>query len=310
MSAAASAAALTPRRTAPDAGAAGLLLLLCAVWGLAQVAMKVGSEGIPPVLQGGLRSLGSGALLLLWCALRGVPLWRRDGTLGPGLLAGLLFAVEFALLYPGLALTTASRGVVFLYTAPFVVALGAHWFVPGERLTRAKTIGLLAAFAGLALAFADSLRLPSARELMGDLLCLATAVAWGATTVVIKASSLARVRAEKTLLYQLGVSALLLPPASLLLGEPWRLDITPTVAVAFAYQVVVVAFASYAAWFWLVARYPASSLAAFTFVTPIFGVAAGALLLGESVTPALLAAVALIATGIWLVNRPPAPPLA
>ncbi len=193
---------------------------------------------------------------------------------------------------------------MFIYFAPFVVALGAHWFTPGDRLTGAKLAGLLAAFAGLALAFADSLRLPSARELEGDLMCLAAAVLWGATTVVIKASRLSRIPAEKTLLYQLAVSGAVLPPASLLFGESWTIRWEPLVVAAFTYEVLIVASASYVAWFWLIARYPASRLAAFTFLTPVFGVACGALLLGEPVSPALAASVALIGFGIWLVNRP------
>ncbi|WP_229678024.1 DMT family transporter [Caldovatus sediminis] len=293
-----------PSAATLDATAVGLMVLLCALWGLAQVAVKVGNAGIAPVLHCALRSLGAAALVLLWCRLRGIRLGMRDGSLGPGLLAGLLFAGEFLLIFAGMDRTTAARGVVFLYFSPFVVALGAHWFTPGDRLTGAKLAGLLAAFLGLALAFADSLRLPSARELEGDLMCLAAAVLWGATTVVIKASRLSRLPAAKTLLYQLVVSAAVLPPASLLLGESWTIRWAPLVAAALAYQVLIVASASYVAWFWLIARYPASRLAAFSFLTPVFGVAAGALLLGEPVTPVLAAAVVLIGFGIWLVNRP------
>jgi drug/metabolite transporter (DMT)-like permease len=287
-----------------DRAAALILLLVCATWGLNQVAIKVTNAGISPVLQAGLRSVGSAILVLIWSRLRGVPLAARDGTLGYGVAAGLLFTVEFVLIYWGLALTTASRGVIFIYTAPFVVAVGAHLFVPGDRLTRLKLVGLLAAFGGLVIAFSEGLRLPSHRELLGDLLCLAAAVLWGATTVLIKASPLAETRAEKTLLYQLGVSALTLPVASLLLGEPGVFRPTPLVLSAFAYQTVVVAFASYVIWFWLITKYPASSLAAFSFLTPVFGVMFGGLLLGEPITPALAASVALLAVGIYLVNRP------
>jgi drug/metabolite transporter (DMT)-like permease len=287
-----------------DRAAALTLLLVCAIWGLNQVAVKVANAGISPVAQVALRSVGSTILVLAWSRARGVRLATRDGTLGYGVAAGLLFAAEFLLIYWGLTLTTASRGVVFVYTAPFVVAIGAHLFVPGDRLTRPKLAGLLAAFGGLVIAFADGLRLPSHRELLGDLLCLAAAILWGATTVLIKASPLVRIRAEKTLLYQLGISALVLPPVSLLLGEPGVFGPTPLVLSALAYQTVVVAFASYVTWFWLITKYPASSLAAFSFLTPVFGVIFGALLLREPVGPALIAAVTLLAVGIYLVNRP------
>ena len=163
--------------------------------------MKVAAEGISPLLQVGLRSVGASLLLMAWARMRGVALFVRDGTLVPGLIAGLLFAAEFALIYVGLTLTDAARGVLFLYTAPFFVAIGAHLFVPGDRLTRVKLAGLIAAFAGLALAFADGLALPSRAALVGDLLCLVAAALWGATTVLIKATRLAQVSAEKTLFW-------------------------------------------------------------------------------------------------------------
>lgn len=289
-----------------DRTAALTLLVVCASWGLNQVAVKVANSGISPVAQAALRSIGSSTLVLLWARLRGVPLRQRDGTLRPGLAVGALFAAEFVLLYGGLSLTTAARGVVFLYTAPFVVAVGAHLFVPGDRLTRTRAVGLVAAFGGLLFAFAESLRLPSRDEVQGDLLCLAAAVLWGATTVLVKASPLVRAPAEKTLLYQLGVSALVLPVIAGLRGEPWIVRPTPLVLAALAYQTVLVASASYVAWFWLVARYPPSRLAAFSFLTPVFGVLFGGLLLGEPVGPALVGSVGLLAAGIYLVNRPTA----
>lgn len=288
-----------------DRTAVVILLLCCACWGLSQIAIKIANAGISPVLQAGLRSTGAAVLLLAWCRLRRIPLFGRDGTLWWGIAAGLLFALEFLLVYWGLSYTTASRGVVFVYTSPFVVALGAHAFVANDRLTRLRLLGLCAAFAGLLLAFADSLRLPSRIELVGDVMCFAGAIAWGATTVLIKASPLARCRAEKTLFYQLGVSAIVLPAAArLLFGEPLALVPTAPVLLALGYQIVLVAFVSYATWFWLVAHYPASRLSAFSFLTPVFGVVFGALLLRETVTPLLLAAVALICAGIYLVNRP------
>jgi drug/metabolite transporter (DMT)-like permease len=289
-----------------DRTATSLILLLCLVWGANQVVIKIAAEGISPVMQAGLRSIGSTVLVLLWCRARGAPVLVRDRTLWAGIGAGLLFALEFVLIYWGVTLTTASRAVVFVYFSPFVVALGAHLFVPRDRLTRAKVTGLGVAFLGLLVAFADALHLPTREQLIGDLLSFAAAVAWGATTVLVKATRLVRISAERVLLYQLGVSAVALPLVSLAVGERGVFALTAPVVGALLYQTVIVAFASYIAWFWLVSRYPASHLAAFTFLTPVSGVAAGAVVLGESVRPALLAAVALIAAGIWLVNRPSA----
>ncbi len=292
-------------RNGLDAPATLILLACCAAWGLNQVAIKVSIRGIPPVEGAGMRSLAATGLLLLWCLVRGEPLFRRDRSGRHGLLIGLLFAAEFVFLYRGLDFTTASRSVVFLYMAPFFVAVGAHYLVPGERLTRSRLLGLTLAFTGLCLAFADDLSLPTRRELIGDAMEVVAALLWAATTVVIKKRSDLGITPQRTLFYQLAVSGCLLTGLAFLAGERVSDHPTPLVLGAFAYQVVVVAFASYLTWFWLLARYPASSLAAFSFWTPLFGVMAGWLLLGERVTAHLGVAAALVAAGIFLVNRRP-----
>lgn len=289
-------------RTLPPRAVAAQLLL-CMTWGLGQVATKVGNSGISPIWQAALRSIGATLLLVGWIAWRRIPLGERSETLVPGVIAGLLFGLEFVFLFVGLVYTTAVRAVVVFYSAPLFVALGAHFFVPGDRITRNKLLGLSASFAGLVLAFGDRLTLPDASALVGDLLCLVAAFTWAATTVLIKASALRRAPPETTLLYQLAISALLMVALSYAFGEPGIFAPTPIVWAALAFQTVVVAWASYTVWFWLVSRYRATTLHAFTFLTPLFGVLAGTLLLGEPVGTTLIAALALIAIGIVLVNR-------
>ncbi len=283
------------------------MISLCALWGLQQVAVKTATSGISPILQAGLRSMGAAALVWAWSAWRGQRLFVRDGAFWPGIAAGVLFAAEFLLLYTGLVHTTASRCVLFLYTAPFWTALGLHILVPGERLSRVQALGLGCAFVGVCVAFADSLRVPTWSELMGDLMVLLGGFMWAATTIVVCATRLIKAPAAKTLFYQLGVSALVLPVVSLLMGEPGVIALTPLVVAALAYQIIVVAFISYLTWFWLITRYPASRLAAFSFLTPLFGIVAGGVLLSEPITPALVAALVLVAVGITLINRKAAP---
>lgn len=290
-----------------DRTAVLMLIVLCLLWGLGGVAVKVGNSGISPVFQAGLRSIGAVILLAAWCRWRRIPLTIDDGTALAGLAAGLLFATEFIFIYWGLDFTNASHATIVLYTSPFVVAVGAHFFIPGDRLTGWKVAGLLAAFAGVAAAFLDALSLPTNRELIGDAMTLVAAIAWGSTTVLIKATSLAHIRAERTLMYQLAVSAVVLPVVALLLGERGIFAPTPIVLASLAYHIVIIAFASYAAWFWLVRSYPASRLAAFTFLAPVFGVSFAGLLLGETISPTLIVAVMLVALGIYLVNRPEGP---
>jgi drug/metabolite transporter (DMT)-like permease len=287
-----------------DLTAMAILVVLCASWGLQQVAVKIANQGISPILQSGLRSIGATILLLIWVAVRREPMLKRDGTLWWGIAAGLLFAAEFLLIYWGLTFTNASRAVIFLYMSPFVVALGAQLFIPGEQLRLTQVLGLCCAFAGILAAFSESLRLPSHRMLIGDGMLAVAAVFWGATTVLIKAGPLARIAPSKTLLYQLGVSAIILPMGALAMGEPGVVLMTPLILCSLAYQVVWVAFITYLTWFWLVRHYPAALLSSFTFLTPLFGVASGGLLLHEPITGMLLVALALVAAGIYLVNRP------
>jgi drug/metabolite transporter (DMT)-like permease len=294
---------MRPDTATIDIRAVVLLVILCASWGLNQVAIKVAIAGVPPVLQAGIRSMGAACLVLLWMRLRKRPLLEKDGTLVWGITAGLLFSAEFVLIYWGLAFTNASRSAIFLNTSPFVVALGAQLFIQAENLNRIQILGMILAFCGIVVAFHESLNLPDPRMLKGDTMILGAAVLWGATTVVIKAGPLAKVSPGKVLLYQLGISAVILPPASVLLGEPGIGTLTPLVVSSLAFQIIWVAFITYVAWFWLIRAYPVSRLAPFTFLTPLFGVMAGAWFLGETVTLYLVIALIMVGTGIYLVNR-------
>ncbi|MEJ2156111.1 MAG: DMT family transporter [Desulfobacteraceae bacterium] len=281
-----------------------LLVVLCASWGLQQISIKVAIAGITPVMQAGLRSVGAAVLVLLWMVLRGEKVLAKDGTLGWGIAVGLLFSVEFMLIYWGLKFTLASRSVIFLNTMPFFTTLGAHLLISAERMTLRHMTGLCCAFIGILVAFSESIGLPDARMLIGDSMLLAAAVIWAATTVLIKASPLSQIPPSRILLYQLVVSALFLPLCSLLMGESGIFNPTPLVVGCIIYQVAWVAFVTYLAWFWLISTYPASRVSAFVFLTPLFGVLEGALLLDEIVTIQLLIALVLVSIGIYIVNRP------
>lgn len=293
------------RRLALDPRAIVLVVVCTALWGVNQVAAKVALAEIPPLMQAAARSLGAALLLVAFAQVRGLPLWQRDGTARAGLLAGLLFAAEFACIFIGLQHTSASRMAVFIYLAPFVVALGMPFIAASERLDRWQTAGLVAAFAGVVWAFADAFSAPTAgpRQWLGDALGIAAAALWGLTTLVLRGSRLATALPEKTLLYQLAVSGLALAAASLATGEAWPARLTGASLWPLAFQTVVVTFASYLAWFWLLRHYPATRLSAFTLLTPVFGLLAGVALLDEPVTPRLLVALAAVSLGIALVNR-------
>jgi len=288
-------------RKALDATAVSTMVLLCLVWGFGHVAAKFTAQGISLVFQSGLRSLVAAALLIGWGAWRGIPLWQRDGTLWPGVFAGLLFALEFIFIFAGLGMTDAARMVVFVYLAPCITAFGLHFLVVQERLSARQWAGVLVAFGGVAIAFGDGFA--SGRgTLLGDLFGVLGALFWALTTILIRATKLAAVSPAKTLFYQLAVSAPVLLIAAWLMGEPGVVGLTAPVVAAFAYQCVAVAFASYLTWFWLLRHYLAARLSVFSFLTPIFGVLAGVLVLGEPLTLSFLAATVLVGIGIFLVN--------
>jgi drug/metabolite transporter (DMT)-like permease len=286
-----------------DLSAVSTMALLCFIWGFGHVAAKLAAPGMSLVMQGGLRCVIASVLLIAWARMRAIPLFERDGSLWPGLLAGALFAGEFLFIFAGLNYTGASRMVVFIYLTPCLTALGLHWFVPSERLAAHQWAGILLAFAGIALAFWDGLA-SDRSSLVGDAFGVIAAALWAATTVVIRTTKLSVVSASKTLLYQVGVSALTLPLASLLLGEAGIVALTPIVIGSLLYQGVIVTFASYLAWFWLLTRYMAARLSVFTFLTPLFGVVAGVAILHEPLRAAFVGAVILVGMGIYLVNRP------
>ncbi len=284
-----------------DSVAFSTMVLCCFIWGFTHVATKLAAADISFVMQGGLRSILATGLLLLWARVRGVPLFEKDGTLKAGLIAGALFAGEFLFIYAGLAHTGASRMVVFVYLAPCLTALGLHWFVPGEQLRPLQWTGILLAFGGIVAAFGDGF-FASPASLLGDTFGIIAGILWAATTVWIRATGLTRISATKVLFYQLGVSAVSMPIASWLMGEPGVIAITPIAIGSLIYQGAIVAFASYLAWFWLLTRYLAGRLAVFGFLTPLFGVMAGVVVLSEPLRPAFLTAVLMVGVGIGLVN--------
>jgi drug/metabolite transporter (DMT)-like permease len=277
-------------------------VVLCLSWGVNQVAIKLAIPEIPALLQSAVRSAGAAIIVGAWARWRRIPLFKSDGTLVPGLIAGLLFATEFILLYRGLVFTTATRAVLFIYLAPFFVVIGG--LLSGDRFGLSQWLGLLLCFAGVAIAFGVPGAAADPHQIVGDLMMVAGAVAWAATTLVIKASALSRVAAEKTLLYQLVVSAPVLFLGAMAFGE--RLTGVPSAIAlgSLAYQTIWVASVTFVAWFALIIRYSASRLSAFTFLTPLFGVAAGHVVLGDPLTAAFALAVAMVAGGLVLVNWP------
>jgi drug/metabolite transporter (DMT)-like permease len=286
-----------------SAGAVAMMLMLCLSWGFNQIAVKLVLPDVPPMLQATIRSAGALPVLLLIAWLRGVKLFRRDNTLVPGLFAGVMFGLEFVLIYHGLLLTSALRAVVFLYTAPFFVALGSYQFL-GERLRASQWGGLALSFAGVALAIGVPQADVDARVLLGDLMIVGGGALWAATTLVVKATTLLKVAPEKALGYQVATSIPILAVAAWISGERLTHLPGPLALSLLAYQAFWVVGLTFLLWFALVKTYSASKLSAFTFITPLFGVVASYFIMHDRLSLAFGAAALLVIAGLYLVNKP------
>jgi len=284
-----------------DALAAGLTLLLCVVWGFNQVVAKAALADVGPIAQTGVRSAVGAVCVVAYALMTGRRVFRRDGAEAAGAVAGLLFTVEFIALYESLRWTTAARATVFIYAAPFFVALGAAFLLKDEEPRPVQWLGLALAFLGVAVALLG--RGPGGGW-VGDALALIAAAAWAGTTIVIKATPLRSIDPVKVLLYQIVAATLLAPLAASALGEPPPTHVSAKTVAVLAWQGVVVVGVSYALWFRLLTRHNVAQLSAFTFVTPLVGVFAGWLVFGEAVTPGFAAAIALVIAGLALVNWP------
>jgi drug/metabolite transporter (DMT)-like permease len=286
-----------------SAGAIALMLLLCVSWGFNQIAVKLALPDVPPLLQATIRSAGALPVLLSIAWLRGIRIFERDDTLIPGLFAGLLFGVEFILIYRGLLLTSALRAVVFLYTAPFFVALGSNRFL-GERLRASQWGGLALSFAGVALAIGVPQADVDAEVLFGDFMVVGGGALWAATTLLVKATSLAKAAPEKALGYQVAISIPILALAAWTSGETLTRIPGPLALSLLAYQAIWVVGLTFLFWFALVKTYSATKLSAFTFITPLFGVVASYFIMHDRLSSVFGAAALLVIAGLYLVNRP------
>ena len=287
-------------RRAPDLRAALIVLGLCAVWGAQQVAIKAVALDVAPTMQLAIRFAGAAVFFGAWVLLREGRTALTDGTLRSGLLLGGMFALEFVFVGEALARTTAAHTIVFLYAAPIFTALGLQ-FLPEERLRRLQWAGIAVAFLGIVVAFLGRAGRPARDLVGGDLLALLGGLSWGLTNVVLRRGRVGNSSTEKTVLYQVGVACVVLLAYATATGQT-RVVLSPSVVLALLFQTLVISIASYLAWFWLLRHYLASRLMLLSLLTPIFGVAMGALLLGDPIDLRFGLGALLVLAGILVVN--------
>ncbi|MCJ7596154.1 MAG: DMT family transporter [Desulfobacterales bacterium] len=285
-----------------DFKAISAILILTLLWGFNYTAIKVSNQGISPVFASALRSIIASICGIVYCLWKREKLFHTDIMLFHGIMVGLMFGLEMACIYFGLLLTDAARSVVFVYLSPFVVAVGAHFFLRGDRLTFFKVLGLTFAFMGIVIVFLGRPQTAKPTMLIGDILQITAALLWGATTLYIKRFMAEKIHPINTFLYQLVFSIPILFAVSLILEPHWISKIDLTIGVSLFYQSVIVAFASFLIWFKLIHQYSVSRLSAFTFFTPIFGVLFGILFMREELTSSLMIGLPMVCLGIFLVN--------
>jgi drug/metabolite transporter (DMT)-like permease len=289
-----------PRELTPYAVV--VISLLALLWGFNYPVIKISNQGVSPVFASALRSFVASICGILYCLVTGQQLFHRGIMLFHGFMVGLLFGLEFACIYFGLLYTDAARSVVFVYLSPFVVAVGAHFFLKGDRLTVLKTVGLCLTFLGVVIVFRGKPKAAGPHMLFGDSLQILAAFLWGATTLYIKRFMASKVQPINTFLYQLFFSIPVLLAVSLLLEPRWITAITAPVVLSLFFQSVIVAFASYLIWFKLIHQYPVSRLSSFTFLTPVCGVLFGTLFMREELTLSLMMGLPMVCVGIFIVN--------
>lgn len=292
------------RKDRLDAIGGSVLLAVTLLLAFNQIIVKLVNQGLQPVFFAGLRSVLAVVFVWGWLYLRGRPARLNRKVLGPGLLMGALFAAEFLCLFLALDLTTVGRTSVIFYSMPVWFAIMAH-FGLGERITPLRALGLCLAFAGTAWAILTGSK-SGEGSLVGDFFALGGALGWAATAFIARRPAMRAEGPELQLFWMVLVSGPLLLLAAPFFGPLVR-DLQPVHLALLVFQSSVVVAGGFISWLWLMSVYPASTVASFSFLTPILALCLGALIFGETVTWPILGAAILVAAGIVLINRPAAP---
>lgn len=288
------------RKTQMDMIGAVALIAIALNFGLNQVVVKVSTGGFQPVFMAALRSAGAAVVLLIWMRARGVSVRLPRASIVGGVIAGVLFAIEFQFLFIALDMTTVSRASIIFYSMPVWLAVAVHILLPSERLSGIRLVGLGLAMGGVALALVD--RESGQASLAGDVLALLAAFCWAGIALCVRITPLSEVPAEQQLLWQLLISAPVLLMMAFFFGELVR-DLTVLHVAGLIYQILAIATFGFLAWFWMMKIYPAASVASFSFLSPVFSVLLGWVLLGEEIGMTIWLALAMVAAGLLLINR-------
>jgi drug/metabolite transporter (DMT)-like permease len=280
-------------------GAVGAILL-CTLFGANGVAIKVSLAGLGTFTAAGVRFTIAALAIALWARITNRPFRIAKNDRGPLLILSLLFTMQLSLFYLGLSKTLASRGSLVVNVVPFFVLIFAHFFIPGDRITLRKVLGMGLGFGGVALVLLNGSETGSGLYI-GDWIIFLAAIIWGANAVFTKIV-IHRFRSFQLVLYPMLCAA----PIQFLEGWLWDdamfFHLNAPIFISILYQSLITAAIGFVLWSSLLRRYGASTLHSFVFIMPIAGVTASRLILNEPITTALVIAVALVAAGIAIVN--------
>jgi len=292
-------------RKALDSTAYGMMLFMCMAMGLQSISVKVIGTEISPVMQIGLRSSLAALLVIIYMWMRGENFSLLKTIWRPGLLSALFFSTEYIFIGEALRFTTAARVTVFMYTAPLFAALILHFCKKSERLSLAQWGGVMITFGGVVAAFWEFSPTKNNAAypymLFGDLLALTGGLLWALTTIVLRLSRLQSTPGTVTLLYQLVLTAVLLPLMALIAGQ-LQINLNAFVIFNLAYQTLFVAFGCMLAWLWLIRVYSATRIGILAFLTPLFTIVFAILLLNEPVEIHFIIGSILVVSGLIIIS--------
>ena len=278
-----------------------ILIILSVLLGLNQSLIKICNQGIHPILQIGLRSFLAIIPVMIYIFIYKKKITIRDGSLFPGIICGIIFGIEFIFMFYSLELTSVARASIFFYSMPVWVTIAAHFLIPDEKISIIKMLGLFCSIFAIFIALFSKNNIENG-SLIGDLLALLGSVLWATIVMLVRTTSLKKASPEMQLLYQLVISSLIILPLSMLFENLIR-DINYIIILIFLFQAFCIVAGCFLAWFWLLSIYPASIMTSYSFLSPVFGVIFGWVLLGEEINFSIFISLLLVSLGIFLINR-------
>lgn len=286
-----------------------LSVMITVFWGTNPTVLKIAlgdmpsqsGHGFPPIGAAGIRFAIAAVGVWVWCAAAGVKARPQRGEASWLAVIAAFFVVQIATFSLGVYWGTASHSIVILHTYPFFVVALAHFLIPGDRATRGRVSGLVAAFSGIVALFASEWGEWQGTQFLGDATQLFSAFVLAAQIVVTK-HALVRVAPDRVVLWQMAIGAPAFLAYSLLFEDLAAARPGAASIAAVVYQGLIIGTLCFTIWTWLIRRHAASRVAIFGFIAPLVGVFLSALVLHEQLSPMLLLSASLVAAGIVLAN--------